>query len=300
MLVYNLKILIFIFVFHALGLNETWSQVKVQVVSQKINKSFDWKPGISLQLKAERAEIFCTSHAGSTIEVEVTFIAKHENKKIAESDLKKMKWLYEELSKKIFIRNYIELARNESKPESDIKAVYHIKVPENCSVDISNYFGNIEVKNMNFKLNINSEFSKIDLQNISGKTTIKTTFGDVSAQRIKGNMRIESNRSDIDILKLEGDLDIQAQIANLTLTEFNNFNSINIDAEKSIINLKAENYDGFNLELELTKTELTKPEKMILNYIENEKDKIKANFNKSNHPQIDIKINLGSLTIEEM
>ena len=144
MLRHFFNILSLLFVLQVLGLSQAMAQVKVQVVSQKISESVEWKQGMTLELNAERAEIYCTTHPLNTIDFEVTFIVKHENKVVAESDLKKMKWINETLSNKVFLRNYIELTRNESKPESDIKTIYHIKVPEECESAISNYFGKIK------------------------------------------------------------------------------------------------------------------------------------------------------------
>jgi hypothetical protein len=112
----------------ALAGNYTQAQVKVQVVTQTITKSIPWEPGMTLRVQAERAEIYITTHTADTLELDVKFIAKNEDRKTAEADLKKMKWLNETSGKSIFLRNYIELDRNESRPESDIKVIYHIKL----------------------------------------------------------------------------------------------------------------------------------------------------------------------------
>ncbi len=296
--IYNiLSILIFL---QILGFNESIAQVKVQVVSQKISESVEWKQGMRLELNAERAEIYCTTHPLTTIDFEVTFIAKHENKKMAESDLKKMKWINETLSNKVFLRNYIELTRNESKPESDIKTIYHIKVPEECEVAISNYFGKIEINNLNFKLNITSEFSKIDLRNISGKATIKSTFGDISILGINGDIHIESNRSDIAISNISGMLDLHSILAEVIISRINEIKEIKIDAEKSKVIIQPVEMNRFYFDLDLTTAELEIPEAMKLNFTKNEIEVIKASFNdKENHTQIAVKLNIGSLIIEQ-
>ncbi len=295
--IYNILLL---FLVQGLGCNALQAQVKVQVVSQKISKSVDWKQGMTFQLVAERADVFCTTHQLSTIAFEIVFIAKHENKSVAEADLKKMKWVFEVINKKAFLRNYIELARNESKPESDIKVVYHIKVPENCAVNIKNYFGKIEIENLNYKLNIDSEFSIINLQNVSGNTTISTTFGDISANGISGDIHIESNRSDIDIHNVAGNLDLHSNLAEIVLCEIDNNVGITIDAEKSKVKIRAGDYNRFSFNLNLTNVEMNKPDGMLLDFTKNEKESIKAGFNTSeDHSKIDVKLNIGTLTIEK-
>ena len=284
-----------------MGSTPIFAQVKVNVVSQKISETIDWKPGMSLQLTAERAEIFCSTHNANTIDIEVEFIAKHENKGTAEDDLKKMKWLNELINKKVFVRNYIELSRNESKPESDINAIYHIKIPEECALEISNYFGKIYVENINFKLKINSEFSTIDLQNIKGNSIIKSTFGDITANKIEGELHIESNRSDINISNIEGKLDLQSKVAEIVLDGIKKNSKIIIDAEKSKVRINTEEISSFFFNLDLYKTELQIPDEIQLEFTKNEKETIKASFNKiDDYPQIDVNLNIGTLTIEQI
>lgn len=291
-----LSLLIFI---QLLGFNIVFAQVKVQVVSQKISESVDWEEGMALQLNAERAEIYCTSHASNTIDFEVTFTARHENREIAESDLKKMKWINETLSNKLFLRNYIELERSDSKPESDIKTIYHIKVPVKCAVELSNYFGKINVEDISSRLNIKGEFSAITLKNINGKASIKSTFGDINAQKINGVLKIESNRSDVNLSTISGTIDIHANLAEVTLSGINEVQEIKIDAKKSKLKIVSNEINRFSVFIDLFNAKLEKPEVMNFDFSKDEKESKKASFNvKEDHPLIAIELNIGSLIFE--
>lgn len=289
-----------LFVLLLIKFQSSIAQQKVQVVTQKINKSIDWLPGMELQLSAERADIFCTTHSSNTIDIEVTFISKNENRSIAEQDLKKMQLLLETINKKVFVRNFIELSKTDAKPESDIKAIYHIKVPENCSVNINNYFGNIDVENLALSLTIRSEFSKIDLRNIKGRAKIKTTFGDVSATGINGSFTIESNRSNITICDIQGAVELQSILAEIKLEEINEASVVKIDAEKSKVTIATTNFDKCIFNLELFKVEFQIPEELHLNFTKNEKDIIKTKFNAAdNQAQINVKLNVGTFNIHQ-
>lgn len=275
------------------------AQVKVQVVTREISKSIKWEPGLAVWIQADRAEIVCITHASNTIDFKVEFVAKNESRKTAEADLIKMKWVNETSGKKLFLRNYIELERNEPKPESDIKVIYHIKVPDSCAVNINNYFGKIDVENTAYKLTINSEFSKINLQNISGKTTIKTTFGDVSANAIAGDIRIDARRSDIDLSDVVGTLDLHTLIAEINLSGIEDTDEIKIDAEKSKVNISIRDFNDFFFILDLYKSEFRIPERMQLNFSKKDQETVKASFNKAeDRPHIGIKLNIGTLSIE--
>lgn len=300
MLKYIYNILSFLLLLQIVGLNQSIAQVKVQVVSQKITESIEWKEGITLEVNGERAEIYCTSHPSNTIDIEVKFIAKHENKLIAESDLKKMRWINETLNNKVFLRNYIELSRSETKPESDIKTIYHIKVPRMCKVEIRNYFGKIKVENLGFKLKINSEFCPVELIDIHGKANIKSTFGDISANGIQGDFYIESNRSDIQLSDISGTLELHSILAEIILNGFNKIEGIKIDAEKSKVNIEANDLNSFSIFLELINAKLDKPEVVKFDFTKNDNDEVKASLNSlEDFPQMAIKLNVGSLIIDE-
>ncbi|MCF8405705.1 MAG: hypothetical protein K9H58_17295 [Bacteroidales bacterium] len=280
------------------GLSIVRAQVKVQVVSKTIMETMLWEAGQTLQINAEKADVYCTSSASNSIEIEISFIAKHENREIAETDLRKMKWLSEDLGKKIILRNYIELARDESKPESDIKSIYKIKIPQNCPLLIQNYFGKIKIENISSKLNIESEFSIIDLTGIKGNIYVKTTFGDLVATQIEGGLKVKSNRSDINISDLTGSIDINASVAEIILSDIDNGNAVKIVADKSKIEIKSKVYDRFNFILDLKKADLNTPKDLMLDLLRNDKDEIKSNTVKNSEGVlIDIYLNTGSLSI---
>lgn len=276
------------------------AQIKVQVVTQKMSKTVEWTSEMSMIINAENAEIYCTSHPANTIDIDLTIISKHEDKSTAEADLKKMKWLTEVKSNILYIRNYIELARNDSKPESALKVIYNIRVPENCPIDVRNYFGKIEIENLNSILKINSEFSKIDLRDIGGVTTVNTVFGDVTATRILGEVAITSNRSDIIISDFGGKLNLNATLAKINLYELKKVTTIHIEARKSVVSLRITGLNSFAYQFDLYNCEFNKPESMVPDFIKNEGDEINASYNTGrDFPLIEFDLDIGSLTIEQ-
>lgn len=282
-----------------LNCSPLFAQVKVQVVSQVISKTVEWVPGMSLWINAEHAEIHCTSHQSNTVVMDLTIISKHEVKTTAEADIKKMKWLNETKGSKIFIRNYIELAKNETHPESAIKFIYHIQVPENCPVNIQNYFGKIEVINLHSALQINSEFSMIDLKDVGGEKKITTLYGNITASSIKGETTIESNRSDIVLVGFEHKLKINATLAQIRLSEMKQLSNIDLFAEKSEVTIKVPDFSRFAWQIEYYNCDVNIPENMKPVYSWNKKKEIKAVFNLGNNdPLININLNTGSLNIE--
>jgi len=290
-------LMILILAFFA-GNREAYSQTKVQVVTQKQIKDFKWKPGQELEIIGERAEISISAHNLNTIAIEVELIAKHKDKSIAEKDLKKLQLMMDKVGGKIFIRDFIQLDSDNKKPESGLKTVIHIKVPKHCPVTVNNYFGRINIENLQSVLTINGEYSKIDLKDINGEIDVTSKFGDISAINTSGILSITSNRSDIMLKNVSGIINLKSTLAEIHITGLKNPESLKIDAKKSKVYITSIHSLDFGYILNLEKVDFTKPKWMFLKYTQKEAPFIRANtidFEKL--PIIDIKLNTGSLAL---
>jgi hypothetical protein len=279
-----------------ISIGNVFGQTTVQVVTKTIDGNEKWTAGVKLEVVGENAIIYCESHPGNSISYEIQIIAKHTDKEKAELDLKKMKWISGKQGKTLFMRNYIELASEDALPESMLKVIYHIKIPETCPLTINNYFGEITVENTKSTLNINSEFARIELINIQGEIKVETKFGDISGKFLNGLIEINSNRSNIQLEKLSGTIDIDAVVAEINLGVFTSLEALNIEAEKSKIKLEAGN--KFRYILELDNTDFEKPVWMLFDPPEKKPNIQKVNFiDLPDKPLIQIKQRIGTLEI---
>ncbi len=230
----------------------TWldAQTTVQVVTKTLSGEEKYAAGTTLTINGENAVIYGSSYSGETIRYQIEIIARHADQKVAEQDLQKMKWIKGRQGKNLILRNYVELDVNESQPESSLKVVYHIQVPEACPLIINNYFGQIKLTNIPSAVNIISEFAPIRLNNINGAIEIKSKFGDISGSDLGGTVSIEAERADIDLKGISGHLVIQAAVSNIILNQFKKLEGLNITAEKSEISIAANNTFRYSFVLE--------------------------------------------------
>jgi hypothetical protein len=276
------------------------AQVKVQVVSQSVSKKIDYTTGMSLVISGEHADIYCTEIEENTIGIDLEIISKNEDRAMAESDIKKMKWLVEVKAGICYARNYIELAKNEPKPVSSLKAVYHIKIPRNCPVEIRDYFGNIVVDSLQSSLTINSEFTPIRLQDVSGIINVNTVFGDLSIIKINGESTITSNRSNIDMSGLSGKFLIDATSATIHLRDLHNIKTFGLTAQGSAIDLTTHNPFSYTYKLYLSVCELHLPYNLNPDQEKNEKSETRSVYNlKQGLPIIEFNLENSALTIEQ-
>lgn len=272
-------------------------QTKVQVVTKTLDGQEKWTPGMKLEIVGENAVIHCESHAGSSILYEIEIIAKHPEKGIAEKDLKKVKWISGRQGKTLIMRNYIELAAGDARPESNLKVIWHIKIPESCPLTINNYFGEIMVENTRSTVNIISEFTSIELINTKGEITVDSKFGDISGRLLDGRVEIKSSRSNIHLEKAAGTINIHALLAQINLEIFTNLEALTIEAEKSEITLEAGN--KFRYLLDLENTDFGKPAWMVFDPPGKKENIHKVNFNDlPDSPLIQIKQRIGTLEIK--
>lgn len=256
------KILVFAtFIVFGLTTLNLQSQIKVQVVSQKISKKVDYVPGMTIMMSGEHAEIHCSNYPGNQIILDLTIVSKNESRDVAEVDLKKMKWLAEVKGNIFFIRNYIELAKGESMPESMLKAVFDIKLPESCNLNIKNSFGKTELDSINAGITVRSEYSPLYLNNIRGTQNINALFSDISATGIGGNVILVSTYGKI------------------LLKDFNELKSLSIEGNNLNMEAFLPEVEKYSLSLDLKTTKLSVPQNLILNYTDEDNDRIKADLN---------------------
>jgi len=276
--------------------NRIDGQTNVQVVTKTLAGEEKWVAGMKLEINGENALIHCETHPEQSILYEIEIISKHSEKEKAENDLNKMKWVSGKQGKTLFMRNYIELASGDTKPESNLKVMYHIKFPEGCPLTINNYFGEIKVENTQSMLKINSEFAGIDLINAKGEIEVESKFGDISGKLLNGNIEVTSNRANIDFENISGTLKILATVARINLRSLSQIQSLSIEVEKSEISIDAGN--EFRYFLDIKNTELEKPSWMTFDPDDKAENIHKVNFIKlPGNPLIQVKQNIGTLKI---
>jgi hypothetical protein len=281
----------------AVGLH---AQTTFQVVTKTVENTFPYLNGNEVNIEGEKAEIQVETWKRNEVKVLVEIIAKHPDKKTAQSDLEMMVYTSEQHGKKLYFRNYISVPQGKKKPASDLKVIYTITLPEDCPVYLKNNYGLTHVSNLTNTLRINSEFSKIGLENLRGKIGISTRFGDVEGKDIDGDVTINSRRSDLTLHDIKGTWNINSQYGILKF--FTNPSpellTLNIDAEKSDVYFfdPKPNFYGYTLTAHYGN--ISVPNDLKFNYLENTDQLKKAIFSsKIGSSNISIKISFGDITI---
>lgn len=210
--------------------------VRLQVITKRIVKSFPYSEGFEVNLEGENAEVLVESWDKKEIAVQLELIAKHPKTERAESDLERMVYVLERVKQKIYIRNYIK-EEGATDQSAVLEARYVIKLPEDCPVYIKNQFGETDVRNLTNQLRIFNEFGNVALYNITGGMQMRTKFSEVKGDQLVGNFDIFARRSQVELTNIVGNYHIEAAYSSLNLYAGEGLLDLNIDANKTDVQL---------------------------------------------------------------
>ena len=272
-----------------------------QVVTKKIEKTFPYKAGYEVNVEGQKAEIKVETWDKAEIYVQLELTAKHPDKEIAVRDLEKMKYIAQRVQRKIYARNYVAEGEGIEKAEASLYAKYIIKVPEECSVYLKDYFGEIDVSNLVNRLRIHSEFTPIGLKDMGGQLDIKTRFGDLTGQGINGNMKVNSRRSNVTLSELRGQFDIESYFGIIKIFADDQLVDMNIVGEKTDVHLFNSNPNANGYALSTQHGNLKMPKEMNVNYVENNLSLKQITFKPSQdfYPSISVSVTFGDIIVQK-
>lgn len=272
----------------------------VQVVTKRIDKTFSYRDGYEVSVDGVRAEVRIETWSKPEIKVQIEFTAKHSKREQAEKDLEKMRYRTEKEKNKIYLRNYLDIPEGSPEPQSQLKALYVITMPEECPVYIKNSYGLIDVKDLYSNLKLNSRFSKIGLENIKGNIDINTSFGDLLAEKLDGNIKLLSRRSDITLKQMRGHYDIDAQYGIINLFATENLLGLNLKADRSTVYFHNNLPSAFSYNVSVQNGQVNYPNELkfkLLDMKDTGVKKITFKPNKEYYPAVTISITFGDLYI---
>lgn len=278
----------------------TAQQTTLHVVTQTIQKEWDWKPNKTLIINGENAIINIKTWDKNSVQATAELIAKHPQKSIAEKDVRAQKIIAENSKKSILLGNQLVLTKGMTKPESNLKASFTIYVPANCALRIKNKFGQIDIEGIRNTVFINSQFTKLNLKGVKGKINLTSNFGDIIGQKLTGQVIIDANRSDIQLDQPSGNFKIKAKYGIVTILE-NKTRQFDLDIQGNKANvifidpvLLAHN---FRLATEFG--EINVPSSAAFKFIKNSKQRKEAILHKIGNPsKISVALSFGDITFQ--
>jgi Putative adhesin len=254
------------------------AQTTLQVVTKTVEKTLPCPKGSQLNIDAEKADMTLrTDNNSRDIKIKVELIARHPLLEVAKQDLGALKLLTETISHKVYIRNYVAIAKGAAKPSADLRTRYTITLPPDLIITLKNSFGKLDAADLTNEFHVTAEFCKIQLTNIKATTSLDLRFGDLEANKLDGKTAISSHRTDIVLSTLSGVCVIKAQFGKIKINADAALSSLTIVAEKTDVTFDPVNDAarfGYNLNAEYGT--VTTPSKLNFKFIEksNQREKV--------------------------
>lgn len=207
---------LFILYFTFFGL-DAYAQT-LQVVTKTIEKTFTADRYPKVQVWGERSDIDIVPWGRNEIKATIELTAKHPDRSIAEKDLEALHYTADKKGKTISLHNFVVLAKNGTKPQSNLKARFILFVPANCAVEIQNSFGKITLKGLQTQtMQLQTEFCTIELTDLRGTLTARTQFGALKADNLSGILSFVTERTDLLLQQIKGECRVRAQYGSLDI-----------------------------------------------------------------------------------
>ena len=166
----------------ALGL----SLLSTNVLAEHISKTFDTRPNGTLTLRTEAGSVEVTTHAENTINIEIDihntdneFSVSFENNDDGLS---------------------IEGERDGNWHSSSLDVQYQITLPSQYNVDLDTAGGDIQIANLNGRVEARTSGGKISTKDITGNINIKTSGGSLELVNVQGRIDGHTSGGNIDLL----------------------------------------------------------------------------------------------------
>lgn len=219
-----------------LALVSASAQTTLQVATKHLEKEFE---GIhTIIIDAEKADIEIVVWNKSKVQLSMDLSAKHPEKSVVAKDLNFLKSGVDAKNGQLRLRNYILLGQKDKKPESNFKAKYVLKIPENIDLQIKNSFGKITHSGKTKKLTITAEFCTISLNHVKGFSKIQTKYGELNIDGIEGNTGIKTERSNLTLKNFSGIFSIDTYYGEIQLVSPREVQNLTLNGDKSDIQLK--------------------------------------------------------------
>ena len=273
-----------------------FSQKKVHVLTRIIKKELK-ATDKKLVIKGEKATINVSSWDGNYFNIEIRLVSKNRDKKKAEKDLNILKYEVTESNSYYLLQNYFS-SEKYSNVKSNLSAVYNIKVPKTTRLDITNIYGNVNLKNLTSLASLKNSFGEIHISNIAGDCSVRSYYSDVWVRDANLTFSCSADKSDIEMVNISGKISIKSSYGSLSFSAGSNLKQFNVDAKRTSIDFFTKSLNNYNYSLSTKYEALNIPSGWKQKIIK-ESNYTKLNLvNGKNHPLVEINTTYCQILIQ--
>ena len=292
------KTIIIVLLMAGCGAGRALAQTTLQVVSQNIEKTLPWKPGMELFVNGEKADVTVVSTDSEVIRVSAELSAKHPSLDTAQVDVKAWQFVVSTVGNKIYVRAYVGVPAGKRAPVSNMRAHILISAPKQCPVNLSNRFGRAKLEHLEAPVTLSGYFCRFDLYALSGGLRIESEHGPVEGRDLKGPVDIKGKRADVTLREIAGDCAIQTEYGSVHLSTDQHTGNVRISGQNTNIALSSPDTGTHHYRLKTSYGNLDVPDKFDKSGATGKE--LHASYQaKPGSPTIDVETSFGHIKVEK-
>ncbi|WP_046242579.1 hypothetical protein [Hymenobacter terrenus] len=243
-----------------LGLLPTaWAQRKVQVVTRTLEQSWNCPPGMTVRIRAEKANVQVRAWDRPTVQVTLRLSARHADRAVAEQDLPVAKYRLQKNGNALDLINFYTLAEDAPAVRSDLRAEYTVFMPAGNTLQVANAYGQTDLTDLTGEQTVDQSFGQIHLRNLSGTLGVTARYADLTGINLQADFTCEANRSAVQLLGLGGSSLIRNYYGSVHLQATAAVRKLRVETNRTEVVVSVPQPELFGYELSVQQGLLTVP-----------------------------------------
>ena len=193
------------------------TQAKEAQVRDVIKKAYDVRPGGTLYLDMDRGNIEVETTSANRVLIELERVATAEDRDLAERILEQHEYGFDKQGNDIYIRSRYDDERGMMKWRKRSKLKIHVlvRVPERYSVDFSNGAGNVDIIDLDGRIEGRTGAGNISIDNVRGRIDISSGAGNIEVAGDLESAEVNTGAGNINLYGLRGAVEANTGAGNV-------------------------------------------------------------------------------------
>jgi len=186
-------------------------------VRDVVKKSYDVRPGGTLHLDMDHGNIEVETTSGSKVVIELERIAKAEDEDLAEEVLARHEYAFDKRGNDVYIRSRYDDDRGMIKWRKRTKLKIHVLVlvPERYNVDFSNGAGNVDIVEVEGRIEGRTGAGNIMIDDVRGRVDVTSGAGNIEIAGDIESAEVNTGAGNINLYGLQGAVEANTGAGNV-------------------------------------------------------------------------------------
>ena len=192
-------------------------QAKDAQVRDVIKKTYDVRPGGTLHLDMDRGNIEIETTSGNRVMIELERVASADDRSLAERILEEHEYAFDKRGNDVHIRSRFDDDRGMMKWRKRSKLKIHVlvRVPEQYNVDFSNGAGNVDIVDLEGRIEGQTGAGNITIDNVKGTVDISSGAGNIQIEGDLDTAEVNTGAGNINLYGLRGAVEANTGAGNV-------------------------------------------------------------------------------------